>query len=67
MCSFQFLFYGALTAAWLDHRKCLQLIGVKKREFWREAEGECLRFLDGIEKTKKDVGCFSFSKRERAC
>jgi len=49
MTSFQCLFYGALTAAWMDHGRCLKTIGVKRGDFFKQAESECIGFLDGLE------------------
>ena len=38
----------AALVAWCDHRSALRAIGVKRREFFRAARAECIRFLDAI-------------------
>ena len=48
---FQAAFLAAALVAWCDHRAALHAIGVKRREFFRAARLECIRFLDGIRPT----------------
>ncbi|MEO7723867.1 MAG: ferritin-like domain-containing protein [Chthoniobacterales bacterium] len=45
---FQFLFSAALHVAWIDHRDALVAIGTRREEFFGEARGECIRFLDTL-------------------
>ena len=42
---FQILFAAAAQVAWIDHRRCLSAAGADRREFFREARRECIRFL----------------------
>ena len=42
---FQMLFLAALRVAWMDHSAALCALGAQRREFFREARGECIRFL----------------------
>lgn len=42
---FQILFAAAAQVAWIDHRHCLGAAGASRREFFREARRECIRFL----------------------
>lgn len=42
---FQVLFSAAANVAWIDHRRCLQMTGANRAEFFREAKRECIRFL----------------------
>jgi hypothetical protein len=42
---FKILFALAVRIAWLDHRCCLESIGVNRREFFREARCECIQFF----------------------
>ena len=42
---FQLLFTAAARVAWLDHRHALATAGATRREFFREARLECIRFL----------------------
>jgi hypothetical protein len=46
---FQAAFLAAALVAWCDHRAALRAIGVKRREFFRAARAECIRFLDTIQ------------------
>jgi len=46
---FQALFTAATTVAWIDHREALIASGSNRREFFREALQECIRFLHGVE------------------
>jgi hypothetical protein len=45
---FQILFTLAAAVAWVDHKTCLQLTGANRREFFREARRECIRFLQRL-------------------
>jgi hypothetical protein len=45
---FQLLFTAAAYVAWIDHKVCLMLTGVNRREFFREARHECIRFLQRL-------------------
>ena len=45
---FQLLFAAAANVAWIDHSKCLIATGSSRREFFREARGECIRFLQRL-------------------
>ncbi len=49
---FQVLFTVAAQFAWTDHRKALHLLGATKREFFREARGECINFLRALDGTE---------------
>jgi hypothetical protein len=42
---FQALFIAAAHVAWIDHQFCLKATGANRREFFREARRECIRFL----------------------
>ena len=42
---FQLLFSAAAQVAWIDHRHALATVGATRREFFREARLECIRFL----------------------
>lgn len=42
---FQLLFTAAAQVAWIDHRSAFATIGASRREFFREARRECIRFL----------------------
>jgi hypothetical protein len=42
---FQLLFSTAAQIAWFDHRHALATVGATRREFFREARLECIRFL----------------------
>lgn len=42
---FQILFTAAAQVAWADHREALATVGATRREFFREARGECIQFL----------------------
>lgn len=42
---FQVLFLAAVQVAWMDHGTALRALGGQRREFLREARGECIRFL----------------------
>ena len=42
---FQILFAVATEVAWLDHKAGLSIAGANRREFFREARRECIRFL----------------------
>jgi hypothetical protein len=42
---FQILFAVATQVAWMDHRTGLLAAGANRQEFFREARGECIRFL----------------------
>jgi hypothetical protein len=46
---FQLFFTAAAEVAWIDHRAALHLVGANRREFFREARGECIRFLRSLE------------------
>ena len=45
---FQLLFSAALRVAWLDHRAALRATGSRRAEFFADARGECIRFLDSL-------------------
>jgi hypothetical protein len=45
---FQTLFTAAAHVAWIDHRQCLTAAGANRREFFREARHECIRFLEQL-------------------
>jgi hypothetical protein len=45
---FQALFVSATTVAWVDHRRAVCSLGGDRREFFAEARGECIRFLDAL-------------------
>jgi hypothetical protein len=45
---FQLLFTAATQVAWIDHKICLMLTGANRREFFREARHECIRFLQRL-------------------
>lgn len=47
---FQTLFTAAAQVAWIDHRRCLAAAGANRREFFREARRECIRFLGQLER-----------------
>lgn len=47
---FQVLFTIAAQIAWIDHRFCLEALGAKRREFFREARSECIHFLKQLER-----------------
>lgn len=47
---FQVLFTAATCVAWIDHRPALQISGSSRREFFKEARGECIRFLRSLER-----------------
>jgi rubrerythrin len=46
---FQLLFAAAAQVAWFDHKQALFAIGARRREFFREARRECIRFLSRLE------------------
>jgi hypothetical protein len=46
---FKILFALAARIAWLDHRYCLESIGVNRRAFFREARRECIQFFVRLE------------------
>jgi hypothetical protein len=46
---FEILFALAARIAWLDHRDCLQSVGVNRRAFFREARRECALFFVRLE------------------
>src|SRR5262245_23848653 len=46
---FKILFALAARIAWLDHRYCLENIGVNRRAFLREARRECIDFFVQLE------------------
>jgi len=46
---FQALFAAAATVAWIDHREALIASGSNRREFFRDARQECIRFLHKIQ------------------
>jgi hypothetical protein len=46
---FQVLFTAAAYLAWIDHRHALRISGSCRREFFKEARGECIRFLRSLE------------------
>lgn len=48
---FQVLFSIAAQIAWMDHRACLEALGAKRGEFFREARSECIHFLKQLERT----------------
>jgi len=50
---FQVLFTAAAYVAWIDHRRALRFSGSSRREFFREARGECIRFLRSLEQNAK--------------
>jgi len=45
LAQFQALFLSALQVAWTDHRQTLQVIGINRANFQREARHECVKFL----------------------
>jgi hypothetical protein len=46
---FQALFSAAATVAWIDHCDALLAAGTTRREYFREARLECIRFLYQLE------------------
>ncbi|MDQ2919730.1 MAG: ferritin-like domain-containing protein, partial [Verrucomicrobiota bacterium] len=52
---FQVLFTAAAHFAWTDHRGALHLLGATKREFFREARGECIDFLRALDGSEPAV------------
>jgi hypothetical protein len=48
---FQILFRAAAEVAWIDHKACLLIMGANRREFFREARRECIRFLKQLEES----------------
>lgn len=46
---FQLLFTVVAQVAWIDHKACLILTGANRREFFREARRECIRFLQRLD------------------
>jgi hypothetical protein len=46
---FQLLFSAAAQIAWIDHKACLMLAGANRREFFRAARLECIRFLQRLD------------------
>jgi len=46
---FKILFALATRVAWLDHRCCLERIGISRRAFFREARRECTNFFVQLE------------------
>jgi hypothetical protein len=46
---FQALFFVAALVAWIDHREALIASGSNRREFFRQARTECIRFLYDLE------------------
>jgi hypothetical protein len=46
---FQILFAAAAQVAWIDHRHCLAGTGANRRDFFREARRECIRFLKQLQ------------------
>jgi hypothetical protein len=48
---FQTLFGIAAQVAWTDHKRCLSAMGANRREFFREARRECIRFLKQLEES----------------
>jgi len=53
---FQILFAAATEVAWLDHKAGLSIAGANRREFFREARRECIRFLNQVERNAKQIG-----------
>jgi len=53
---FQILFAAATEVAWLDHKAGLSIAGANRREFFREARRECIRFLNQVERNAKQSG-----------
>jgi hypothetical protein len=47
---FQLLFAAATQVASLDHKSALTVAGANRREFFREARRECIRFLNQLER-----------------
>ena len=47
---FQILFAAATEVAWLDHKTALSTAGTNRREFFREARRECIRFLNQLDR-----------------
>ncbi len=45
LAQFQALFLAALQVAWIDHRRTLQALGIRRAEFQQEARHECVQFL----------------------
>lgn len=54
---FQLLFAAAAQVAWIDHCAALQLVGASKAEFFREARGECIKFLRQL--AQPDLGAIA--------
>jgi hypothetical protein len=50
---FQILFAAATRVAWLDHKAALSSAGANRREFFREARRECIRFLQQLERNAR--------------
>ena len=48
---FQILFAAAAQVAWIDHRHCLGAVDADRREFFREAKRECIRFLKQLDQS----------------
>ena len=46
---FKILFALAARIAWLDHRDCLESVGVNRRAFFRESRRECALFFAQLE------------------
>ena len=46
---FQVLFSAAAFVAWTDHHEALLSSGSSRTEFFREARGECIRFLHRVQ------------------
>ncbi|MDQ6911636.1 MAG: ferritin-like domain-containing protein [Verrucomicrobiota bacterium] len=51
---FQLLFTMAANVALTDHRAALRSVGASKREFFREARGECIEFLRALNVQEQD-------------
>ena len=47
---FQILFAAATQVAWLDHKAALLIASANRREFFREARRECIRFLTQLDR-----------------
>jgi hypothetical protein len=47
---FQILFAVAAKVAWVDHKAALVIAGANRPEFFHAARGECIRFLQRLER-----------------
>ena len=51
---FQALFSAAATVAWIDHCDALLAAGASRREFFRQARLECIRFLHHLQQSANE-------------